>query len=303
MMSRMGRSARWFTHRSWLSKRAQESVAVKDLAQNYVAGESTEEVIAEAMRLDKQGLALGFGYLPDDEREETTTGKLIHLLEQLPATGHAVDLSVKPSTLGLRSSEKDARRRLGELCAAAAQHGASVTLEIQHLGEQSATIDLYRELAADHPLLGLTLPVNARRSERDCEELAAEGARIRVCIGSYPATRNQGFVSEQEKSLALVRCLRILMESEAYPMLATHDPRMIDIAQELARRNEREADSYEFQMFYGVRPFEQRRLVDIGLRCRTYIPFGPAWYEYLATRIAARPRMLGNYARALLDKR
>lgn len=276
---------------------------MRDLAMNYVAGETTQDAIAEALRLDKQGLHLGFGYLPYDEREASTPEKLNSLLEQLPATLHPVDLSVKPSTLGLRSDAGAARRRLADLCGAAAAHGATVTLENQHLGEQAATIELYRDVVGEHTGLGLTLPVNARRTERDCQDLATDGARVRVCIGSYPATRNQGFVSEQEKSLALVRCLRILMESDAYPMLATHDPRVIEIAQELARLNNKGADAYEFQMFYGVRPFEQRRLVDIGLRCRTYIPFGPAWYEYLATRIATRPRMLLNYARALLDKR
>jgi proline dehydrogenase len=52
-----------------------------------------------------------------------------------------------------------------------------------------------------------------------------------------------------------------------------------------------------------VRPLEQRRLVDIGHRCRTYVPFGPAWYEYLTAQISARPRAAYNYLRALGDKR
>ena len=81
------------------------------------------------------------------------------------------------------------------------------------------------------------------------------------------------------------------------------DPRIIELAQELALRNGRGPESFEYQMFHGVRPLEQRRLADIGLRCRTYIPFGPGWYGYLATRMAARPRILFSYARALFDKR
>ena len=139
--------------------------------------------------------------------------------------------------------------------------------------------------------------------ETECRRLGAEGARVRLCVGSYPVGHALAHSTEQDKALALVRCLRILMESQAYPMLATHDPRIIELAQELARRNGREPGSFEYQMFHGVRPLEQRRLADIGLRCRTYIPFGPGWYGYLATRMAARPRILFSYARALLDKR
>ena len=86
-------------------------------------------------------------------------------------------------------------------------------------------------------------------------------------------------------------------------LLTRNDPRIIDIGQELALRNGRQPSDHEYQMMLGVRPFEQRRLVDIGLTCRTYVPFGPAWYDYVSARLAARPRMLWNYARAILDKR
>ena len=164
-------------------------------------------------------------------------------------------------------------------------------------------MDLYRRVREDHPMLGITLPANLLRVETECRRLGAEGARVRLCVGSYPAGHALAHITEQDKALALVRCLRILMESRAYPMPATHDPRIIELAQELARRNGRGPETFEYQMFHGVRPLEQRRLADIGLRCRTYIPFGPGWYGYLATRMAARPRILFSYARALLDKR
>ena len=93
------------------------------------------------------------------------------------------------------------------------------------------------------------------------------------------------------------------MEGGAYAMLASHDPTVIAIAQELSRRNGLGQDGFEFQMFQGVRPLEQRRLADIGYRSRTYVPFGPAWFEYLTTKIAARPRSAVSYLRAIADKR
>lgn len=85
-------------------------------------------------------------------------------------------------------------------------------------------------------------------------------------------------------------------------MLASHDPTLIAIAQELARRNAIARNGFEFQMFYGVRPLEQRRLADIGYRSRTYVPYGPAWFDYLSTKVAARPRTAFNYLRAVADK-
>jgi len=66
--------------------------------------------------------------------------------------------------------------------------------------------------------------------------------------------------AEVDKSY--VRCLAILMAGAGRPMIATHDPRMIAIAQDRAAANDRAIDSYEFQMLYGIRPKEQRRLAE-----------------------------------------
>ena len=62
-----------------------------------------------------------------------------------------------------------------------------------------------------------------------------------------------------EVDLSYVRCTNILMAGAGYPMLATHDPRLIEIGIERAKFYGKE--QYELQMLYGIRPNEQRRLV------------------------------------------
>ena len=57
-----------------------------------------------------------------------------------------------------------------------------------------------------------------------------------------------------------MRCLKVLLAGQGYPMIASHDPRMIEIASSLSSRYGRPQGSYEFQMLYGIRPEEQRRL-------------------------------------------
>ena len=57
------------------------------------------------------------------------------------------------------------------------------------------------------------------------------------------------------------------MAGEGYPMVASHDPRMIDIAGALAARTDRATGTYEYQMLYGIRPDEQRRLAAPVRRC------------------------------------
>jgi proline dehydrogenase len=99
--------------------------------------------------------------------------------------------------------------------------------------------------------------------------------------------------------LSYVRCLKVLMAGDGYPMVASHDPRLIDIAQALAGHHGRAPDSYEFQMLHGIRPAEQARIADRGHQMRVYVPFGEDWYGYLVRRMAERPANLTFFLRSL----
>jgi len=90
----------------------------------------------------------------------------------------------------------------------------------------------------------------------------------------------------------------VLMEGRGYPMVASHDPRLIAIAADLAAA--RSKDSYEFQMLYGIRPEEQRRIAAAGNRMRVYLPYGDEWYGYFMRRLAERPANVAFFVRSLL---
>jgi proline dehydrogenase len=80
-------------------------------------------------------------------------------------------------------------------------------------------------------------------------------------------------------------------------MVATHDPRLIAITRSLGFA--RPPGSYEYQMLYGVRPDEQRRLAAEGAKVRVYLPYGSDWYPYLVRRLAERPANLALFLRSL----
>ena len=84
---------------------------------------------------------------------------------------------------------------------------------------------------------------------------------------------------------SFVRCLRVLMAGRGHVTVATHDGRMIEIASVLATLNEREPGDCEFELPYGVRAAEQRRLRGLGAAVRVHVPYGTAWYGYLLRRL------------------
>jgi proline dehydrogenase len=126
---------------------------------------------------------------------------------------------------------------------------------------------------------------------------------VRLCKGAYDEPETVAFQNRLEVDKSYVRCLKVLMAGQGYPMIATHDPRMIQIASSLASRNGRSPDSYEFQMLFGIRPEEQRRLAEAGETMRVYLPYGVEWYGYLMRRLAERPQNLTFFAKSLISKK
>ena len=302
-MKRLNSAVRRFIRSSQVKKAALTSGAAEEFASAYVGGHTVGDALRVTETLHNQGLLVSLVYLSSADDEADTPAVLSTLLAEAGDAARGVELSVKPSSLGLREDRASAQSRLLDLCSEADARGAVVTLEMQGTEHYDDTLALWRAVHERFETLGITLPADIRRSERDVTRIAAEQGRVRLCVGSYPVPPAESFRSEREKSLAFVRCIRRAMEDGAYPMVATHDPTIIAITQDLARRNGVGPTNYEHQMFYGVRPLEQRRLTDIGLRSRTYVPFGPGWFEYLTTRISARPRVIFSYLRAIADKR
>jgi proline dehydrogenase len=140
------------------------------------------------------------------------------------------------------------------------------------------------------------------RTEGDCRDLAGPRSRVRLCKGAYNEPESVAFRSKDEVDLSYVRCLKVLMAGEGYPMVASHDPRLVEIAGTLAVRHNRSPGSYEYQMLFGVRPEEQKRLAAAGERLRVYTPFGDEWYGYFMRRLAERPANVGFFLRSLLTR-
>lgn len=110
------------------------------------------------------------------------------------------------------------------------------------------------------------------RTEADCRALAYEGSRVRLCKGAYNEPEEVAFQDRLEVDKSYVRCLKVLLAGQGYPMIATHDPRLVAIASSLASRFGRSAGTYEFQMLFGIRPEEQRRLAESGRPCGSTCP-------------------------------
>jgi proline dehydrogenase len=244
----------------------------------------------------------------DREQADHTVTAYLELLASLSEQGLArnAEASVKLSAIGQAlpgDGEKVALENARTICHAARNAGTTVTLDMEDHTTTDSTLGILAELRKDFPETGAVLQAYLYRTEEDCRALAYEGSRVRLCKGAYKEPESVAFQDRAEVDKSYVRCMKILMAGQGYPMIASHDPRMVDIAGALATRYGRPQGSYEYQMLYGIRSDEQRRLAEAGEKVRVYVPYGEEWYGYLMRRLAERPSNLAFFLRSLVSQK
>ncbi len=278
----------------------------------YVPGELTADAVRATSGLVDHGLRVTLDYLGEDTTDaaqaEATVAAYKEVLAELSSRGLAphAEVSVKLSAIGQflpDTGHKIALENARDICRAARNAGTTVTLDMEDHTTTDSTLSILRELRKDFPETGAVLQAMLHRTEADCRALAHEGSRVRLCKGAYMEPEDVAFQEKVEIDKSYVRCLKVLLAGQGYPMIATHDPRMVQIASSLASRFGRRAGTYEFQMLYGIRPDEQKRLAAAGETVRVYIPYGTEWYGYLMRRLAEKPQNLAFFARSLVSKK
>ncbi len=280
----------------------------RKVVDRFVAGETVEKARDTVERLGDAKLAVTVDHLGEETRDAkaaaATARAYVTLLEALRplGLGGRAEVSVKLSALGQRLDDATALANAREICAAAQANGSSVTLDMEDHTTVDSTLGILRALREDHPSTGVAIQAYLFRSEDDCRELATAGSRVRLVKGAYREPASVAYQSRAAVDRAYVRCLRILMAGKGYPMVATHDDRLISITELLADRFGRSVGDHEYQMLYGIRTDRQQALAGAGHTVRVYVPYGDDWYGYFMRRLAERPANVAFFLRALGGK-
>ncbi|MEJ6493649.1 MAG: proline dehydrogenase family protein [Actinomycetes bacterium] len=297
------------------SKKLEHLVSTSPLSRGvvnrFVAGTTTADVIATVQSLHDVGLLASVDRLGEDTLDraaaETTVSDYKDVLGALSSAGltGSSEVSVKLSAVGQAlgtDGEAIALDNALSICAAAKAVGTTVTFDMEDHTTIDSTLRILSAIRNEFPMAGGVLQAQLIRTEADVAAFSYQDSRIRLCKGAYAEASDVAYVERIEIDKAFVRSMRTLLESSAYPMLATHDPRLIQIGQALALSGGRDKSTFEFQMLLGVRPQEQLRLAELGHKVRIYVPYGQQWYPYLMRRMAEKPTNLALFLRSLISK-
>ncbi|MFE9927594.1 proline dehydrogenase family protein [Streptomyces sp. NPDC005533] len=282
----------------------------KPVVNRFIPGETVDQVIPIVEELTQAGLEVTLDVVGEDITEVAQSyaarDAYLRLIERLAelGLGEKAEMSVKLSMFGqaLEGGHELALANVRPVVEAAAAIGTTVTLDAEDHTTLDSMFAIHEELRRDFPQTGCVIQAYLFRTEADARRLAAAGSRVRIVKGAYKEPAEVAYQDKAEIDKAYVRIMKILMEGEGYPMIGSHDPRLIAIGQELARQAGRKLDEYEFQMLYGIRSEEHLRLAAEGHRMRVYTAYGTDWYGYFMRRLAEKPANLLFFLRSMITK-
>jgi proline dehydrogenase len=292
-----------------LRRFAESSSIGRRVSGRFVAGTEIADAVRVTQTVNRSGKSVSIDNLgenvtnPDEARH---SAQLYHqILDAIAAHQLNANISLKLTHMGLDVDEGMARDLVSGLVAKAAAMSPPgfVRVDMEGSPYTQRTLDFVHELhrRPDHGnKVGTVIQSYLKRSEKDVEDLLAEKIRIRLCKGAYKEPPSIAYESKADVDANYVKLMKMLLKSDTYHGLATHDENIIRQAQAFATREKIARDSFEFQMLHGIRRDLQQQLVKDGWRMRVYIPFGTEWYPYFMRRLGERPANVFFIARNLL---
>lgn len=281
--------------------------AGRRVARRFVAGETLEDAVAVARRLNDAGFLVSLDALgeavTDATQAEAASELYLQILERIRSSGLRSEISVKPTQLGLAIDRDLCRRNLEKIVASAVEAGTTVTIDMEDHTTTERTIEMACDLARAYPdKVGVALQAYLHRSREDLRRLLEARVRIRLCKGAYKEPKSVAMRKREQISASFAALATRLLEGPSYAMIATHDESLVRIVEREVKARNLAGERFEFQMLYGVRRKLQKQLLERGHRVRIYVPFGTEWYPYLLRRLAERPSNLRFFAEAVIRR-
>lgn len=279
------------------------SRVARPVVERFVAGESLDQAMAAARRLEESGIRVVLDHLGEHATQElqadVAAGAYLDLLDRIAAEHLDAHISVKLTQLGLDLSFEGCLARLERICRSAGKVGTPVAIDMESHAYTDRTIEIYGRMRPRHDRLVLCLQAYLKRTGADLEALLPSRPSLRLCKGAYNEPKEIRLTRFQTRD-AFRRLLGASLRACPYTAVATHDELLIKEALRLARRYRIASERFEVQMLYGVRRELQARLAAEGLTVRVYVPFGTRWFGYLMRRLAERPANLRLLVEALI---
>jgi proline dehydrogenase len=262
---------------------------IRTAARPFLGGETIEDALCVAKRLNSEGIATAFSYWDGGREdlgqiEDLSRAAITALADKAPA-GY---LALKPPAL--RFSPEAARKLAAQAASRRVRlhfdsHGADVA------DRHNAMLEAMLEVLGPE-YLGTTLPGRLTRTRDDAEWAIARGLNVRVVKGEWPDPANPNC----DLNAAFLDVIDRLAGRAHHVAVATHDPAL---GREAIGKLRAAGTSCEIEVLLGLAP---RRLLDWakanGVRVRVYVPYGCGFVMNAIGVLRRNPRLTLTITRA-----
>ena len=279
-----------------LQRQMTKNPLARRVAGRFIAGDALTGAVEVVRRLNASGASASLDYLGEntdsDSQARAATVAYLAALDSIRDERLDAEVSVKLTALGLDVRPALAIEEAARVAARAKETHTFVAIDMESHDYVDRTLASLDTLRRAYDNLGVCVQAYLYRTPDDLERLIDWQVRVRLVKGAYREPSEVAYPDKASVDRAFARLLERLMEAGAYPMIATHDPRLLRLTKKLAGRYQRDRDTFEFQMLYGVRRDLQQKILEEGYRVRVYVPYGGQWYPYFMRRLAEQPANL-----------
>jgi proline dehydrogenase len=293
----------------WLRERLPRYSFTRRTVARFMPGETSEEALAAAQRLEQSGLRtilshLGEGVTEGAEAEDATQHYL-GVLDRIRDLGLGTELSIKLTQLGLDIDFGLCLANFSRVAEAAEPHRV-VWIDMEQSPYVDVTLEFCRQARKSHSNVGVCVQAYLFRTERDIESLLGTGTAIRLVKGAYNEPPEIAFAEKPDVDENYFQLAQILLGPNARrtgvrAAMGTHDRKLIARIGEWAATQGIAESEIEFQMLYGIQSEEQLRLARHGYRSGVFICYGSYWFPWFMRRLAERPRNMLFLARNIFS--
>ena len=270
-------------------------------AKRFIAGVDFDSAIPVISQLITDGYDITIDYLGEISKTEEQCDKALaqynDIIFYYEMVNYPLDISIKPTQLGLLLNKENCYARLNEIVHRAYLHGMTVRLDMEDSTVTQDTIDLALKLRTKFPNIGIALQSNLYRTDKDLTEMMEKGVSVRLVKGAYKEHITKAYKRKDllhdtflKQALRLIsdRCRSYYYyknDTTPTPSLGTHDEQLLDDILGYLNRFNIEKTDLIIEMLYGIRRDLSSSLQKQGYCVRLYVPFGEDWLPYTLRRL------------------
>ncbi len=269
--------------------------AEKLIAGRWIAGATLDDAVRRSKQLNGMGYKVTLNYLGEALREkaemERATAVYMGLINAIHRNRLNADISIKPTQIGVGSDVGYAKKAYSGIVSAARNAHVYTWLDMESHQYVDATIRLCLG-ESKKGMVGICIQSYLKRSASDIRRVVRAGCGVRLVKGAYSESSRIAYASRDAVENNYISLMHYLFRHSDNFIIATHDTRLIEEAEELNKTYRRHV---EYAMLNGIRNSYSKMLVKRGESVLLYVPFGEKWLDYSYRRL----RELGHLSLVL----